>query len=269
MTELPRIVATLIGGPTLRFEYGGVVFLTDPTFDPPGEYGSSGVTLRKLAGPAIPADAVGPVDVILLSHDQHPDNLDQSGRAFLRQADVVLSTPTAATRLDGVTGLEAWSSYEVAGSDGPVSVTAVPAQHGPEGAESVSGPVTGFVLQAPGWATVYVSGDNASVEVLRLITLRVPDISVAVLFVGAANVGRFGAHNVTLGSPDAAAIGRILTGASIAPVHAEDWAHFTESRRAFEAAMSSNAPDVTVLHIDRGRPFVIEPGSANASTGRQ
>jgi L-ascorbate metabolism protein UlaG (beta-lactamase superfamily) len=261
MAASTTLLATLIGGPTLRFEYGGVAFLTDPTFDPPGEYGSSGVPLRKVAGPALAADAVLPVDVVLLSHDQHPDNLDHAGRVFLAEAGLVLSTPAAAGRIAGVTGLEPWSSTEVAGRAGTaITVTAVPAQHGPVGSEPISGPVTGFVLRSPGLPTVYVSGDNASTDVLRMITARVGDIAVAILFVGAANVGRFGEDTLTLRAADAPAIGELLKGVVVVPVHAEDWAHFTESREEFEAAMAAHAPEVTVLHPERGRPFEIPPG---------
>ncbi|WP_447590514.1 MBL fold metallo-hydrolase [Microbacterium lacticum] len=155
---ISRPALTLIGGPTAIIEYGGIRLLTDPTFDEPGDYPSGSVTLHKLMGPALGADEVGAIDVVLLSHDQHPDNLDAAGRAFLPRAGVVLSTPAAASRLDGVRGLEPWQSHAV----GDVEITAVPALHGPEGAEELSGPVTGFVVRAPGRPVVYVAGDNAA-----------------------------------------------------------------------------------------------------------
>jgi CspA family cold shock protein len=43
----------------------------------------------------------------------------------------------------------------------------VPALHGPEGSEHLVGEVTGFVLAGPGLPTVYVSGDNASLDFRR------------------------------------------------------------------------------------------------------
>src|SRR5438477_7783112 len=87
------------GGPTATFPFGGLVFLTDPTFDAPGDYPIGTRTLTKTAPAAgTPTDA-GPVDVVLLSHDQHPDNLDGAGRAFCATVPLVLSTPTAADRL--------------------------------------------------------------------------------------------------------------------------------------------------------------------------
>lgn len=42
-----------------------------------------------------------------------------------------------------------------------VTVTGLPARHGPEGSEAVSGDVVGFLLTAPGQPSVYVRGDNA------------------------------------------------------------------------------------------------------------
>jgi L-ascorbate metabolism protein UlaG (beta-lactamase superfamily) len=232
METMTDISATFVGGPTVRFTYAGLAFLTDPTFDQPGSYGSGDIVLHKLAGPGITPDEVAPVDVVLLSHDQHPDNLDNSGKEFLAGVPMTLSTASAAARMPGITALSPWDQHDVGG----VRVTAVPAQHGPVGCEPISGEVIGFVLEADGWPTAYVSGDNASVEVLASIVDRFPAIEVAFLFVGAANVGRFGDHNVTLGSVDAAAIAGLLGDAVVVPVHAQDWAHFTEPLSAFEAA---------------------------------
>ena len=92
---------TLIGGPTALIELGGLRFLTDPTFDDPGHYQLGTVTLTKTAKPALLADQVGEIDAVLLSHDQHPDNLDLAGRALLPKARRVLTTKAGAARLGG------------------------------------------------------------------------------------------------------------------------------------------------------------------------
>jgi L-ascorbate metabolism protein UlaG (beta-lactamase superfamily) len=97
---------TLIGGPTALIELEGFRLLTDPTFDAPGEYRLPYVTLRKIASPALAAEKVGPIDTVLPSHDQHADNLDHTGRAFLGMAARVLTTEAGAKRLGaGVQGL--------------------------------------------------------------------------------------------------------------------------------------------------------------------
>jgi L-ascorbate metabolism protein UlaG (beta-lactamase superfamily) len=70
----------------MLIEADGFRLVTDPTFDAPGEYQLSYVTLTKTSGPASSADRIGPVDAVLISHDQHSDNLDHSGRAFAAKA---------------------------------------------------------------------------------------------------------------------------------------------------------------------------------------
>ncbi|MFE9580408.1 MBL fold metallo-hydrolase [Nocardia sp. NPDC006044] len=214
-----------IGGPTIRFGYGDLVWLTDPTFDEPGDYvGGGGITLAKLTGPAVAAADLGRVDVVLLSHDQHPDNLDRSGREFLAGVETVLSTPDAAGRVEGVRGLANWESIRL----GAVTVTAVPALHGPDGCEPLTGVVTGFVLQADGLPTVYVSGDNASVDYVQRIADRVGRLDLAILNVGAANADRFGDSDMTLNGRTAVRASHALGDALVVPVHAEGWAHFSE-----------------------------------------
>jgi L-ascorbate metabolism protein UlaG (beta-lactamase superfamily) len=77
---------TLIGGPTALIEFDGFRFLTDPTFDGPGEYRLPYVTLTKTSRPAIALSDIGPIDAVLPSHEQHADNLDNSRRDLLGKA---------------------------------------------------------------------------------------------------------------------------------------------------------------------------------------
>jgi len=232
---------THIGGPTALFTYGGLTFLTDPAFDSPREYTMpTGRKMEKLIGPAIPVADLGPVDVVLLSHDQHLDNLDESGRALLPSVPTVLSTPGASDRIPGVQGLENWQSTELTRPDGGVvTVTAVPALHGPEGAESVLGVVTGFVLQSADQPTVYVSGDNASVDLVKQIADRFGPFDVAVLFAGAARTILLDGANLTLTSAEAVEAAHLLAPATIVPVHTEGWAHFTEGPDQFAQAFAA------------------------------
>src|SRR5262245_65655425 len=91
---------TLVGGPTALIEIAGFRFLTDPTFDEPGEYKLPQVTLIKTLGPALSVEQLGTIDAVLLSHDQHSDNIDNSGRAFLKQAAGGLKTTIRVESLD-------------------------------------------------------------------------------------------------------------------------------------------------------------------------
>ncbi|MFD0786817.1 MBL fold metallo-hydrolase, partial [Micromonospora azadirachtae] len=119
-------------------------------------------------------------------------------------------------------------------------VTAVPAQHGPDGTDHLTGPVTGFVLSGDGVPTVYVSGDNASLRVVREVAARFPDIDVAILFGGAARTPLVGDANLTLDANAMVEATRILGASTVVPAHVDSWAHFTEGladvRAAFTAA---------------------------------
>lgn len=227
-----------VGGPTALIELGGLRLLTDPTFDSPGEYPIGPLALVKTSGPALPAAEIGPVDAVLLSHDQHPDNLDTSGRTYLTTAPLVLSTASAYDRIGTpVRALSAWQHTDL---DGGLRVTAVPAQHGPDGSEPLVGEVTGFVLSGEGLPKVYVSGDNASLDVVREIAGRLGPVDVAVLFAGAARIPLIPDAPLTLTSEDAAEAARILDARHVVPLHFEHWGHFTENgpalTKAFEAA---------------------------------
>ena len=101
--RLARVKLTHIGGPTALIELGGWTLLTDPTFDPPGGHYNfgCGTASDKVAGPAIAAADLPPIDAVLLSHDHHEDNLDPAGRALLPGAGVVVTTASGAKRLGG------------------------------------------------------------------------------------------------------------------------------------------------------------------------
>jgi len=229
---------TWVGGPTVLLEYAGLRLVTDPTFDPPGTYAEPGTTtLVKTAGPAFDRAALGHVDAILLSHHAHKDNLDYEGLELIATGIPTLSTRDAATDLFGgsVIGLDSWETHDL----GPVTITAVPALHGPPGSERYNGEVTGFMLESPGEPAVYVSGDNASLPLVEQIASRFPDVAIAVLFAGAARVPRLDA-NLTLTSTDAARAATILGARSVIGVHTEDWQHFSESRAQLEEAFAGS-----------------------------
>jgi L-ascorbate metabolism protein UlaG (beta-lactamase superfamily) len=232
---------SVFGGPSALIEFGGLRFLTDPAFDAPGEYPiGGGRKLVKTAPAAVDPDTLDPIDVVLLSHDEHPDNLDHSGRALLSRVPLVLTTPGGAGRLGGTAqGLAPWESVELARPDGgTVTVTATPAQHGPEGCEPVTGEVVGFVLAAADLPTVYVSGDNASLAVVKEIADRVGEVDTAVLFAGGARTGILDNALLTLDSAQAAEAAAILGVRRVVPVHFDSWGHFSEGRSALEAAFA-------------------------------
>lgn len=233
---MSELTLTYIGGPTAVLGYAGRHFVTDPTFDAPQRYETEGeTTLVKTRGPGITRADIGTVDGILLSHHEHKDNLDWEGLELIATGIPTLSTPEAASDLFGgsVIGLDSWETYTL----GPVTITAVPALHGPPGSEPLVGKVTGFVLEAAGEPTVYVSGDNASLPLVGQIAEHFAHIDVAVLFAGAVRVpGITGL--LTLDAAQAVQAAHTLGASQVVGLHAEDWEHFTEDRATLEAAFA-------------------------------
>ncbi|MFI6515751.1 MBL fold metallo-hydrolase [Spirillospora sp. NPDC050679] len=223
---------THVGGPTTVLEVAGLRLLIDPTFDGPKKYPSG---LEKIRPPAFGPERLGRIDAVLLSHDQHDDNLDDTGRALLKKVPVVLSTPGARKRLGRhVTGMASWASRTLRTSRGTLKVTAVPALHGPDGVDrGADGEVTGFVLSGKGVPTVYVSGDNASVKVAKQVGDRVKKrigrIDTAVLFAGAARTPAILDNApLTLTSENAAKVAEDLDPRKVVPVHTDSWNIYSE-----------------------------------------
>jgi L-ascorbate metabolism protein UlaG (beta-lactamase superfamily) len=220
---------TLIGGPTALIELDGFRLLTDPTFDGPGAYQLPHVKLEKLLSPALSADAVGPVDAVLLSHDQHSDNLDNSGRNFLKRAGRVLTTIAGARRLGGhAEGFAPWDTTELTGKDGRwLTITATPARHGPAGIEPLSGDVIGFVVTPRhSGRPIYITGDTVWFDGVAEVARRFP-AKVVLPFAGAAQTR--GPFHLTMDTNDAIETARAFPDAVIVPLHTDGWAHFRQN----------------------------------------
>jgi L-ascorbate metabolism protein UlaG (beta-lactamase superfamily) len=225
-----NVTLTLVGGPTVLIEYDGHRLLTDPTFDPPGEYQGPHSPVRhvKTAGPAIPIEDIGWLDVVLLSHDHHFDNLDNSGRALLPKVGVIYTTSSGAQRLGGnAVGLDPFETRVLEGQNGKkLFATATPARHGPIGVDA--GDVVGFALglEQPG-DLIYITGDTlwfeGTADVARRFTPRI-----VVLYTGAAEPrGRF---HMTMGSEGALEAAHAFPEATLLSVHNEGWGHLRESQ---------------------------------------
>ena len=252
-------MVTYVGGPTALLELGGLRLLTDPTFDPAGEeYKTPVYTLRKTAGPAVSPDSLGRIDAVLLSHDQHFDNLDRAGRLLLKNAGKILTTPAGAQRLgDPAIGLAPWQSFDLPTRDGRVlRVSGTPARHGPAGVDR--GPVTGFALimtHSPKSA-IYISGDTVWYEGVAQVSQRFL-IQVAILFMGAARVKEVGPAHLTFTAEEAVQAARAFADATIIPLHYEGWEHFSESRRQIEDAFTSAGMEGRLQWMDPGRATAV------------
>lgn len=264
------VTITKVGGPTVLIEFNGVRLLTDPTFDPAGStYQVGPVTLRKTEGPALSADDIGPVDAVLLSHDQHPDNLDDRGTALLKRTPTVLTTRSGAERLGGnAIGLEAGTSARVVSETGTVDVMATEAEHGPQELRQALGEVTGFVITAePGGPALYVSGDNVDEASFATANDRA-DVRLALIHGGAARLEVFGPTLLTASAEGIRAAAAALPSAQLLITHDSGWSHLTEDPdRA--ATLLGTGQSGRLLDVEPGMPVDVTLTTASVRWSRQ
>jgi L-ascorbate metabolism protein UlaG (beta-lactamase superfamily) len=237
---------THIGGPTALIELGGWTILTDPTFDAAGGHYNFGwgTASDKVAGPAIAAADLPPLDAILLTHDHHEDNLDAAGRELLPGAGVVVTTASGAKRLGGETrGLIAWEGARLeAPGKSPIEVIATPCRHGPPLSHPIVGDVIGFTLIHEG-RVLWISGDTVLYEGVRAMEGRW-DIDVAILHLGGVQFPVTGPLRYTMTAREAIELVALLKPDVAIPIHYEGWSHFKQGREAIEADLATAPPAI-------------------------
>src|ERR1051326_2241095 len=250
---------TYVGGPTCLLEFGGLRFLTDPTFDPPGgDYTTGPVTLHKLVGPGLTGEQLGAFDYVLLSHDHHFDNLDRAGRAALPQAKSVITTAEGASRLGGNSlGLNDWESIDLPTQNGKtVRVVATPARHGPAGLHR--GAVNGFLLFLREFPdqSIYILGDTVWYEGVAEVAKRYT-VRIVVLHLGAAKVEEVGPFHLTMTAAEGIETANAFSNATVVPIHFEDWRHFSEGREDIARTFKEAGLTERLLWPERGKAIEV------------
>ncbi len=249
---------TYIGGPTAVIEIGPWRLLTDPTFDPPGKRYNFGwgAFSRKLQGPAIAFDDLGPIDAVLVSHDHHGDNLDPSGRALLPRMGTVITTVPGARRLgDAARGLAPWGTTTLDAPDrAQLQITATPCRHGPPGSKPIVGDVIGFAVSGEGQehGALWISGDTVLYDGVREVAQRI-DVGTAVLHLGGVQFPWLsGPLHYTMTAEQAVELCGLLDPRTIVPIHYEGWKHFRQGRAAAERVFGASPMADRVRWLEAG-----------------
>ncbi|KAF5695229.1 zinc-dependent hydrolase (beta-lactamase superfamily) [Fusarium denticulatum] len=265
-----RVAVTHITTATAILDIDGVKFITDPIFDEapqshdrsqviglkPGEF-----FLTMQEGPTISIRQLPIIDCVLLSHEDHVDNLDDTGRQLLAGRRVI-TTPDGAKNLSeypGTCAIAPWqtSKFRLGGEEW--SITGVPCVHVP------GGQVTGFLLHKESFGyspdgrpnVVYFTGDTVFMEDEFRKLREKYYVVVALTNLGQAMLpspkSPTGFVQITMGGEDAVKMMEILEADMLVPMHFESWTHFTQDGKALEEVFTSGGLGNKVIWLSLGK----------------
>jgi L-ascorbate metabolism protein UlaG (beta-lactamase superfamily) len=257
------ISITHIGTATSIINIDGVRFLTDPVFGPAGTYESiPGIPLTSTISPALTLDQLPVIDCVLLSHEDHDDNLDTEGRKVL-DGRHVLTTMDGEKKLQprpAVKGLKPWETVEMVLQGKKFRITGTPCQH------FEIGECTGFVIETDSFGhtttsdgvsrpnAVYVSGDTIYIDELKRIREKW-HVAVSVLnFAGVlvpfpSKNGELG--QITFDGASGAQLHKDLGADKLVPMHFEEWKHFVELKDDLKVALEKAGVADQVVWLKR------------------
>lgn len=258
-----KISITHIDTACVLIDINGFKILTDPTLDKKDrffpQYVSSPLAFsKKYTDPALSAEAIGEVDLVLLSHDHHSDNLDKNGRIFIKTAPLVLSTKDAQQRLKNknTIGLENWEEYRIATSKvKELKITAIPAQHtNIKRLDKIMGQVLGFTIEWEGQENgcIYISGDTVFFDAFYELEKR-KNVHIAILHLGAGAFPYLKKNlRVTMNGEEAVKISRLLEADIVIPIHYKGWWHFKESVKSLQNEIKKSGINDKFLWLESG-----------------
>ncbi|RBQ79529.1 hypothetical protein FVER53590_11923 [Fusarium verticillioides] len=265
-----KIAITHITTATAIVDIDGVKFITDPIFDEapqshdrsqaiglkPGEF-----FLTMQEGPAISIRQLPIIDCVLLSHEDHVDNLDETGRQLLIGRRVI-TTPDGAKNLSeypGTYAIAPWQTLKLRLGGEEWSITGVPCVHVP------GGEVTGFLLHKESFGyspdgrpnVVYFTGDTVFMEDEFLKLREKYHVVIALTNLGQAMLpspkSPSGFMQITMGGEDAVKMMEVLEADVLAPMHFESWTHFTQDGKALEEIFTSGGLGNKVIWLSSGK----------------
>lgn len=261
--DLARGSISFIGTATVLIRYAGFTILTDPNFLHAGDHIdlAFGLTAKRRTNPAMELDDLPPLDFVLLSH-LHEDHFDRVVQRRLNPDLPIVTTPQAAEALQnsgfsGARWLRTWETLRLEKDGARLSLTAMPARHGPGPLRALL-PVMGTMLEfaTPRGSTMlrlYISGDTVLFDELRAIPRRFPTIDLALLHLGGARIVGILA---TMDARQGVEALRLLAPRTAIPIHYDDYTIFKSPLSDFERAVNDAGLAERVRYLARGETYM-------------
>lgn len=221
----------LIRNATLKLNYSGKTILVDPMFSKKQTFMSFVVPDQNLNPtldlPMSTSDIINGVDTLLVTH-LHPDHFDP---AAIEVLDKSLPTFVQPFDMDGIrqSGFtNVITVDDVIEMDG-ITITRTTGHHGPQEILEHLGEVSGFVLQADNYPTVYIVGDCIWEEEIKttLETFK-PDIVIT----NSGGAKFMGEHQILMNDTDTVDVAKYASQAKVIAVHMESLDHCQTTRES-------------------------------------
>ncbi|KAJ5905724.1 uncharacterized protein N7473_002640 [Penicillium subrubescens] len=262
----PNLQVTHIGTATAILDINGVNFLTDPFFSPAGtSWSDERITLTVSDDPALNLNQLPVIDAVLLSHEDHFDNLDDLGRQLLN-GRLVFTTVDGAKNLaprPAVYGMKPWERINITIAGKKFEVIATPTRHIP-GMEC-----TGFIVTGEDFGhgrdglpnAIYFTGDTVYIEELKDIA-NMFHIKAAVMNLGDAHAPNFADISAppiqaTMDGKSAARLFRDIKADVLIPMHYESWGHFTQFEEGLRQDFEEEGISDKICWLKPGEEVVV------------
>ncbi len=259
---------TYIGNATLLIEYAGMTILTDPAFLGKGariDLGY-GVHSQRLTNPAMRVADLPELDGIVLSH-MHPDHFDRVAERDLDRSVLIVTVPEAVDDLNQrgfikTLALETWEFWTCSCHGASITVTALPARHGPAAIDLIMPDVMGTMYEfrprnSAQPFRLYVSGDTLAVGELDEIPERYPDIDLGILHLGG---GKIYAVTVTMDDRQGMEVLEKIAPKHAIPIHFDDYDIFKSPLSDFQEAVKEAGMERKLTYVTHGDTYTFEVG---------
>ncbi|PKX89839.1 MBL fold metallo-hydrolase [Aspergillus novofumigatus IBT 16806] len=246
----PKLNVTHIGTATAILEIDGVNMLTDPFFSPAGSSWpvTETITLQVSDDPALRLDQLPVIDAVLLSHEDHVDNLDEL-EPFPRP---------------GVHGLKPWEKIDTVIAGKKFQIIGTPTQH-------IAGDeCTGFIITNEEFGrgrdglpnAIWFTGDTVYIDELKKVGEQY-HVLAAIMNLGNAygpvdkTDPSKGACQITMDGKSGARLFRDVKADVLVPMHYESWGHFTQFGKELRKDLEEEGIIDKVCWLTPGKPVSV------------
>jgi L-ascorbate metabolism protein UlaG (beta-lactamase superfamily) len=271
--EIQRGSIFFVGTATVVLRYGGFTILTDPNFLHQGDHIHLGFGLQaqRLTEPAFAIEQLPPIDLVVLSH-LHEDHFDRLVEQKLDPNIPIITTPHAAAALkakgfSATQALARWDTLVASKGQVDLSITAMPARHGPAMPSkllpAVMGSMLDFTSAGERLIRIYITGDTVMHDQISEIPRRYPGIDIALLHLGGTRIGGL---LLTMDAQQGVRMLRIIKPGVAIPIHYDDYNVFKSPLSEFQRAVKEARLEDRVHYLDRGETyeFAIQTGRQEA-----